>query len=183
MNSALPLDDGAGMPPLVTAAEGQSAGGARWTIKVGGTRADCLTLMEIEFADRQPGAGGGLGGPALPTGRVMNMSWHRSDFGVAFVVGRVDPSVARVRVQLTGVAPSAVDLEPAGDPALFGVRFVGAVLPAEARPVAICALNGSGEPVDREDLGGHAAALGRLEDSDSGAVGPAEATGGGWHPA
>ncbi len=149
----MPLGDGADFPPLVTAAAGRSAGGAQWTINVGGTRADCLTVMEIEFTDGRPGAGGGLGGPALTTGRLMNMSWHRSDSGVAFVVGRVHPSISRVRVQLIDAEPSAIDLEPAGDPTLFGVRFVGAVLPPAARPIASWALNGSGEPVDREDLG------------------------------
>jgi hypothetical protein len=178
----MPQGDGADLPPLVTAAAGRSAAGDRWAIKVGGTRADCLTLMEIEFADGHPGVGGGLGGPALTTGRLMNMSWHRSDSGVAFVVGRVHPSIARVHVQLSDAESSAIDLEPAGDPTLFGVRFVGAVLPPAARPFAIWASNGSGESVDREDLGRQDVALGRLADFDSGAGGQAEPTGGGWYP-
>ncbi len=161
---ATPLGHGSGLPPLVTAARGESAGGARWTISVGGTREDCLTLMEIEFADGRRGAGGGLGGPTLVLDRLTNMSWHWSDSGLTFVVGRVHPSVARVRLHLDGAEVSTVDLEPAGDPAMFGVRFVGTVLPPATRPVASWALDGSGEPVEREDLGGQAAMLDRPKD-------------------
>ena len=182
MDSAAPLDDAAGVPPLVTVSRGESAGGAQWTIRVGGTRADCLTLMEIEFADGRRGAGGGLGGPALATDRLMNVSWHRSDSGVTFVVGRVHPSVVRVRVHLTDAGLSAIDLVPAGDPNLFGVRFVGTVLPPAARPVAIRALDGSGEPVDGDDLSGQNGVLDRVEDFGPDAAGRTEPAGGGWYP-
>jgi hypothetical protein len=182
VDSATPLDGAAGIPPLFTVSRGETPDGAQWTIKVGGIRPDCLTLMEIEFADGRRGAGGGLGGPALTADRLMNMSWHRSDSGITFVVGRVHPSVASVRVHVTGAEFSAVDLEPAGDPAQFGVRFVGAVLSPAARPVAIWALNGSGELVDREDLSGQNDVLDRSDDFGRDATGRTESTGGGWYP-
>jgi hypothetical protein len=179
MTGELSPDDDGAMPALTTVGQGESVDGDRWTIEAGGTRAQCLTVLLIDLPDGRS-AGGGLGGPTLPAGRLMNMSWHRSDSGHTYVVGPVHPSVARVRVDLDGAGQAGLDLDPTGDPARFGVRFVGAVLPRSTRAAVSWALDGAGEPLERDDHAPQAAILDRPASSGHPSDG---GRGGGWRPA
>jgi hypothetical protein len=140
-------------PPLATVADGVSPEGARWTVRAGGTRADCYTVMDIELPGGRTTGGGGMGGPVLPPGGFMNYSVHwsdRSGTDVRYLVGRVHPSVRRVHLDLAGGQTSGLDLEPVGESAEFGVSFVATILPPAGQVAGISAWDGQGRCVDRQ---------------------------------
>ena len=137
-------------PHLVTVGQGISPGGERWSVKAGGTRASCWTFMYIELPDGRQAGGGGLGGPALPEGRMLNCSVHRSDTDTHYIVGRVDPTVRRLQLEFANDSPPSLDLEPFGESADLGIAFVGGVLPGSLELVNISAWDEKGRRVDQQ---------------------------------
>jgi hypothetical protein len=137
-------------PPLVTVGQGISPGGERWSVKAGGTRAACWTFMDIELPGGRRAGGGGMGGPALPPGRMMNCSVHRSDNELHYIVGRVDPTVKRLHLEFASGLPSGLDLEPFGESADLDVAFVGEVLPSSLELTNISAWDEKGRRVDEQ---------------------------------
>ena len=135
---------------LTVVAEGRSAG-LKWIIRAGGTRDDCTTVLNIELPDGSSVGGGGFGGPALHIGRLTNMSVHRVHPQIHCLVGRVHPSVALVRLELTGVQPTMLDLSPVGEHHEFGVLFVAGILPTTADLVNITAWDSDGKRLEDED--------------------------------
>lgn len=112
-------------------AHGITAGGetGEWEIRVGGTREQCLTFLNIVLPDGREAGGGGLGGSALPPGDPMVLSVHRSDPDLHYLVGRVDLAVERVHLDFSQ-GYHGLDLRPVGASPEFGVAFVAAILPS-----------------------------------------------------
>ena len=69
-----------------------------WYLKVGGSAEDYLTLLETVHLDGHRDEGG-MGGPALHPGRLLNVYTGRSDRGYLRVIVRADPTVQRLRFQ------------------------------------------------------------------------------------
>jgi hypothetical protein len=168
-------------PPLTTVAQGTSAGGEHWTVKAGGTRQQCWTFMHIELPDGRTVGGGGLGGPALPAGRFQNCSFHTAETGIHYVVGRVDPVVARIRLEFAGSDLSEMDLDPVGGSAELGVSFIAAVLPRSAELVGISAWDAQGNRADQQGTA-HYGTLLEEGQADHGSSDPAARQDSGWHP-
>jgi hypothetical protein len=162
MTSEPPSGDIPPAPHLAVAAHGLSRQGARWTVKVGGTRSECWTIMEIEFPDGQKAGGGGMGGPALPAGHMVNCSVHTED-GLHYVVGRVHPAVRRVRLEFAGDPARRLDLEPTGESAYFGVAFIAAVLPYPSDLISISVWDESGHCMEHQNTE-HYSAMPRQDD-------------------
>lgn len=141
-------------PPLTIVATGTSSG-ARWEIRAGGTPEWCLTVLEIELSDGTRTGGGGLGGPPLPAGRRMNLALHRSESGVRYLVGRVDPCVEHVQLELAGEPHTERAVRPAGASAELGVAFVAEVLPADADVLGMTAWDRAGNRVDAQQTAQH----------------------------
>jgi hypothetical protein len=144
-------------PPLTIAAQGMSVHGERWTVKVGGTREHCYTFMFIELPDGSKRGGGGAGGAVLPPGRLMNCSVHWSGTDLHYVVGRVHPTVKRVRLEFANSRTSGLDLEPVGESAEFGVAFIAEVLPSSLELVDISAWDEEGRCIDRQSTSHYSA--------------------------
>ena len=129
-------------------AQGTSGGGEHWTVRAGGTREQCWTILDIELPDGRQAGGGGMGGPSLPPGRLANLSEHRSDPGLHYVVGRVHPTVKRIHLEFANNAASGIDLEPAGESAELGVAFVAEVLPSSLELMSFSAWDAGGRCID-----------------------------------
>lgn len=87
------------LPDLAALAEGDLPAGQHWILKAGGTSTDFHTGLETIHPDGHRDEGG-MGGPPLYPGDVMNTSTGGSDRGLRRVVVRADPRVVRVGVQL-----------------------------------------------------------------------------------
>lgn len=164
-------------PPLATVGQGTSPSGERWSVKAGGTRAACWTFMYIELPDGRQSGGGGMGGPTLPEGRMLNFSVHRSDTEVHYIVGRVDPAVKRVHLEFASGLPSGLDLEPFGESADLGIAFVGGMLPGSLELINVSAWDEKGTRIDEQATSHYSAffnrtrpptAAGRTGDESSG---------------
>lgn len=166
-------------PQLMAVAHGLSPQGERWTVKVGGTRSQCWTTMEIELPDGRKSGGGGMGGPALPADHMMSCSVHSYD-GLHYLVGRVHPMVKRVRLEFAnGDRPRRLDLEPAGESAYFGVAFIAAVLSGPYDLINISAWDETGHCIEHQNTEHYGAMLRQNDgprDRDQGS----EASG--WRP-
>jgi hypothetical protein len=131
---------------LTEVASGHTDDGRAWVIEAGGSSSECWTFMRIRRPDGRWTPGGGLGGVAIGAGRSMNLSTHREDDDLAYVVGRVHPRVSLVRLRLaTG---EVLDVRPSGVAPDLGVRFVGLVLPERAVVTAAEALDDSGRMLE-----------------------------------
>jgi hypothetical protein len=172
--------ESADVPALSTVARGVSAGGAAWTIEAGGTRDECLTFLDVELADGTLLGGGGLGGPALYSDRMTNISWHRAEPDFAYVVGRVHPTVSLVRLTLSGPGSPTIDVAPTGDSARFGVRYVAAVLPSDTPLMAIRAFDDAGRLLDEQSDERQAGLLDRPPGDDD--QPPTSGHDSGWRP-
>lgn len=106
--------------------------------------------MYITLPDGRQLGGGGMGGKALPDGRMMNCSVHQSDDEVRYMVGRVHTAIRRLRLTFTGAPPSLVDLEPFGESPDLGVAFVAAILDDDSSLADITAWDAQGRCVDRQ---------------------------------
>jgi hypothetical protein len=78
------------IPGLTIVAEGEEPGGERWCLKAGGSAEDYWTLMETVHPDGHRDEGG-MGGPALYPGRLLNVYTGRADRGLLRVIVRADP--------------------------------------------------------------------------------------------
>lgn len=171
------------LPPLETVGEGVAANGARWRVVAGGTRLSCRTSLYITLPDGRQVGGGGMAGAALPAGRLINCSFHRStDTRLCYVIGRVHPVVQRLRLDaLRGSAPP-VDLEPFGLAASLGVAFVAAILDEELLGSQITAWDARGKRVEEYSTAPYSAFFegneGRPEAGEAGYDGIS-----GWDPA
>jgi hypothetical protein len=73
-------------------AEGGEAGGVHWHLKAGGSAENYYTFIETIHPDQHRDEGG-MGGPALYPGRLLNVYTGRADQGPLRVIVRSDPRV------------------------------------------------------------------------------------------
>jgi hypothetical protein len=86
------------LPEFPVVARGETARGERWFLKAGGTAEDYYSMVETVHRDGRRDEGG-MGGPALYPGHLLNVYTGRADQGPLRVVVRTDPRVRRIRFQ------------------------------------------------------------------------------------
>lgn len=150
------------MPKLHVLAEGDLPTGEHWVLRAGGTSDDFSTMLETIHRDGHRDEGG-MGGPPLPAGELMNVYTGGSTRGLRRVIVRADRRVARVRVQLAG---EQLELPPVAELPGLGVSFFAALLPPAAELVSVAAIGAGGEVLEPQDLSGHEAAWQRLRRDD-----------------
>lgn len=139
-------------PDLAVLAEGDLPTGQHWILKAGGTRDDCYTFLETIHPDGHRDEGG-MGGPPLSPGSLMNTYTGGSDRGLRRVLVRADPRVARVRVKLA--SGELLDLAQLATRADLGVSFFAALLPLTQGLVSVTAIGADGQVLEPQDLSGH----------------------------
>lgn len=72
---------------LTVVAEGDAPGGARWYLKAGGSADDYYTPLQTVHPDGRRDDGG-MGGPVLYPGRLVNVYTGRADPGLLRVIVR-----------------------------------------------------------------------------------------------
>jgi hypothetical protein len=141
------------LPDLDVLAEGDLPTGEHWILKAGGTSADDFyTFLETIHLDGHRDEGG-MGGPPLYPGSLMNTYTGGSDRGLRRVVVRADPRVARVRVQLA--SGERLDLPPLATRPDVGVSFFATLLPQPAELVSVTAIGADGQALQPQDLSRH----------------------------
>lgn len=81
---------------LKIVAECEWPGVASWYLRAGGPAADYLTMLETVYPDGHRDEGG-MGGPALYPGQLLNVYTGRADRGYLRVIVRAGPPVQRLR--------------------------------------------------------------------------------------
>jgi hypothetical protein len=144
------------MPPpdLAIVAEGDLPTGQHWILKAGGTSADFCTFLETIHPDGHRDEGG-MGGPPLYPGSLMNTYTGGTERGLRRVVLRADPRVARVRVQLA--SGERIELPPLATRPDVGVSFFATLLPPAAGLVSVTAVDADGQVLEPQDLSRHEA--------------------------
>lgn len=132
----------AGDARLVPVTRGVAGTGERWTMLSVADGDALFTRLDVLDADGQEIGGGGFGGPALYPGMLVNTYVCHPGSGRLQIAGRADPSVAAVRLELRVSDP--IEVSPAGDPSVFGVRFFAAFALRDDDLVAIQACDAAG---------------------------------------
>jgi hypothetical protein len=134
---------------LPVVAEGDLPTGERWILKAGGTSTDYYTFLETVHLDGHRDEGG-MGGPPLYPGTLMNTYSGGTEHGLRRVVIRADPRVARVRVKLaTG---EGLELAQLATQPEMGIAFFAALLPRTAELVSVTAIGADGQTLEPQDL-------------------------------
>lgn len=137
---------------LVVIAEGDLPSGERWLLRAGGTSADYGTFLETIHPDGRRDEGG-MGGPPLWPGSIMNVYTGGTDAGPRRIVVRADRRVARVRVRLA--SGEHLDLPPVATLPAPALAFFATLLPPTASLVAVTAIDASGQALEPAGLAGH----------------------------
>ncbi len=143
------------MTELQVLAEGLLATGGRWSLQAGGTRQDFYSFLETVRPDGSRDSGG-MGGPPLGGGSLLNIYTGGSEHGLRRVLVRADPAVATVRLNLAGEEPAV--LRPVAERRDLGVVFFVALLPQTAVLASVTALDDAGRELEHPDLSRHEAA-------------------------
>jgi hypothetical protein len=115
------------LPELPVVAEGETTRGERWYLRAGGSPKTYDSMLETVHADGRRDQGG-MSGPALYPGELLNVYLGRADQGPLRVVVRSDPQVQRLRLQSERGARCDFFAPSAHDPAV-GVNLFAALLP------------------------------------------------------
>jgi hypothetical protein len=146
--SALPRawygDRNMSVPELATIAEGVLPSGQRWNLRAGGSRKDFYTFLETVHPDGHSDEGG-MGGPLLYPGQLLNTYTGCHDRGLFRVVVRADPRVARLR--LTLATGEGLDLAAVATDPVLAVNFFAALLPRTSDLVSLTPLDAAGQPL------------------------------------
>lgn len=147
------------LPDLVIVAEGDLATGEHWIVRAGGTSSSYYTCLETIHRDGHRDRGG-MGGPALPPGSLVNTYTGGAAGGLRRVIARTDPRVAHVLVQLADgeqlrLSPVATGSDP-------DLSFFAALLPPTAYVVAVTPVDASGRVLEQQDLSFHEGARQRF---------------------
>ena len=147
-------------PDMAVLAEGGLPTGQRWVLEAGGTRSSFYTFLQTIYPDGHRDSGG-MGGPLLYPGSLMNTYTGNSERGMCRVLVRADPRVARVRVQLG--SGEQLDLSPVAARPDLGLVFFATVLPLLRDVlVSVVAIDEDGQVLEPQDLSGHEAARQRF---------------------
>jgi hypothetical protein len=143
------------LPNLAVLAEGDLPTGQHWILRAGGTSTDFYTFLETVHPDGHRDEGG-MGGPPLSPGSLLNTYTGGSERGLRRVVVRADPRVARVRVHLANGEP--LELPPLATLPDVGVSFFATLLPQAAELVSVTAIGAQGQDLEPQHLARHEAA-------------------------
>lgn len=153
-------DDSMARSDPAVIAEGDLPSGEHRILRAGGTSADFETSLEtIHPGGRRDQ--GGMGGPPLWPGSIINIYTGGTDTGLRRIVVRADPRVALVRVQLA--SGDHLDLPPVAtlpDPSL---AFFATLLPRTAAIAAITAIDATGQTLEPQYLARHEQAWQHLQ--------------------
>jgi hypothetical protein len=130
------------LPDLTVVAEGDTTGGERWYLKAGGSAADYYTLLETVHPDGRRDEGG-MGGPPLSPGELLNVYTGRADRGPLRVIVRADPRVRRLRFQ--SEMGESCDILPNGDDPSVGVVLFAILLRWRTGVVSMQGLDDDGQ--------------------------------------
>jgi hypothetical protein len=116
------------LPDLHVIADGATPAGERWYLRAGGPAGDYHTMLETVHPDGRRDEGG-MGGPLLYPGRLLNDYIGRADDGPLRVIFRTDRRVRRL-VLYSG-SGERCELRPAAYDATLGpgVMFFAGLLP------------------------------------------------------
>ncbi len=113
------------MPDLRVIAEGETSAGQHWYLRVGGTVRDYYTMLETVHPDGRRDEGG-MGGPLLSRGQLLNSYTGRANDGPLRVIVRAGLRVRRLVLRSGSLR---CDLWAAADDADLGVTFFAILLP------------------------------------------------------
>ncbi len=130
------------MPELTVVAQGALPTGERWAVRAGGTTRDYYTFLGTVHPDGHRDKGG-MGGPPLRPGRVVNCSTGR---GLLRVLARTAPQVRRIRLELG--SGEVRELAPAGADPARGLTFFAALLRPAQTLTALLPLDAEGQVID-----------------------------------
>lgn len=139
-------------PELEIVAEGDLATGEHWILRAGGSATSFSSMLETVHPDGHRDTGG-MGGPVLPAGQLLNTYTGGSDRGLRRVLARADLRVARLRLELRNSPP--LHLDPVGHNPNLGVVFFAALLPRTVELAAAVALDAQGHVLEPQDLARH----------------------------
>ncbi|HUA42368.1 MAG TPA: hypothetical protein VMA32_12415 [Streptosporangiaceae bacterium] len=146
---------------LAIIAEGELPSGEHWVLRAGGTSTEFGTFLETIHPDGRRDQGG-MGGPPLWPGSIMNVYTGGTDAGPRRFVVRADERVARVRVQL--VSGETLDLSPVATMPNPGLAFFATLLARTAALATVTAIDASGEALEPQDLARHERAWRRFRE-------------------
>jgi hypothetical protein len=130
------------LPDLRVVAEGDAPGGERWYLRAGGTAEDFYTMLETVHPDGRRDEGG-MGGPALYPGELLNVYAGQADQGPLRVVVRADRRVRRLRFQ--SEMGESCDILPNGENPSVGVVLFATLLPWRTGVVSMQGLDDDGQ--------------------------------------
>jgi hypothetical protein len=130
------------MPELTVVAEGDAPGGEHWYLKAGGSAADYYTLMETVHPDGRRDEGG-MGGPVLYPGRLLNVYTGRADPDLLRVIVRADRRVRQLHFD-SERGERCDMLLPTVDDADLGVALFACLLPWETDIASLQVLDADG---------------------------------------
>jgi len=132
------------MPGLTVVAQGTLPAGERWAVRAGGTDEDYYTFLRTVHPDGHRDEGG-MGGPTLPDGAVLNTYIGQADGGLLRVLARTLSTVYWMRLEL-GSGGVRV-LTPVGHDGARGLSFYAALLPPAQTVTALLPLDLRGEVI------------------------------------
>ena len=139
------------MPELTVVAEGDAPGGERWYLRAGGSADDYYTLMETVHPDGRRDEGG-MGGPVLYPGRLLNVYTGRADRDFLRVIVRADRRVRQLHFESERDERCDM-LMPTVDDTDLDVAFFACLLPWETRIVSLQGLDGDGHVLATQSPG------------------------------
>jgi hypothetical protein len=130
------------LPELPVVAEGETARGEQWYLRAGGSPEASDSMLETVHVDGRRDQGG-MCGPALYPGELLNVYIGRADQGPLRVVVRADPQVQRLRLQSERGEWCDMLAPCAHDPAV-GVNLFAMLLPWTTDVTEVMALDADG---------------------------------------
>jgi hypothetical protein len=125
-------------PLIALVAEGDLPSGEHWALRAGGTRDRYRTTLATIHCDGRSDAGG-VSGPALHKGRLINVYTGGSDEGLRRFIVRADRCIQRLLVSFED--GSALQLDPVGHDLQVGLSFFAALLSWAPSPVSVQGLD------------------------------------------
>jgi hypothetical protein len=139
-------------PELAILAEGDLPAGQHWRLRAGGTHADFATFLETVYPDGRSDSGG-MAGPPLYPGSLMNCYTGGTGRGLRRVLVRANPRVTRLRLQLA--SEEHLEMTPVAALSDSDLTFFAVLLPQDTGLVSLTALDVDGQAIQVDDLSHH----------------------------